>query len=272
MNLYYLGPRGTFSYLASQRYLSDQEANYHPKTNLYEVVQAVQNDTESIGIVPIENSIEGTINIIADGLAHQNIYAIGEIHLNIEFALYGLKGTSLDDIHTVYSIAPAISQTNHFIQKHHYKIGYTESTVQSLDFIDAHTGAIAPLGINDTHHYETLAEHIQDYPHNVTRFLVIGNQLKVAKDATDTLLLITPKHDQPGLLANILNTFSIFNINLSWIESRPLKTQLGMYHFFVQADAPLGSELDKVITILETLDYQVKVIGSFVKQQSHSSI
>ncbi|MEJ7142159.1 prephenate dehydratase domain-containing protein, partial [Staphylococcus capitis] len=69
MNLYYLGPRGTFSYLASKKYLTETEADYHPKSNLYEVVQAVQNDSDSIGIVPIENSIEGTINIIADGLA-----------------------------------------------------------------------------------------------------------------------------------------------------------------------------------------------------------
>ncbi|MDU7036982.1 MAG: prephenate dehydratase, partial [Staphylococcus simulans] len=72
--------------------------------------------------------------------------------------------------------------------------------------------------------------------------------------------------DRAGLLANILNTFAIFNINLSWIESRPLKTQLGRYRFFVQADATLNSELDKVIKILETLDYQVKIIGSFKKQ------
>ncbi|MGN5882495.1 MULTISPECIES: prephenate dehydratase [Staphylococcus] len=266
MNLYYLGPRGTFSYLASKQYLSEDQIHYQPKSNLYEVVQAVQNDSDSVGIVPIENSIEGTINIIADGLAHQNIYAIGEIHLNIHFGLYALPGTKTEEIQTVYSIAPAISQTNRFIQQHRFSIGYSESTVQSLDYIDAHTGAIAPMGINETHTYETIEENIEDFPHNVTRFLVIGNRLTLSDNATDTMLMITPKYDKAGLLANILNTFSIFNINLSWIESRPLKTQLGMYRFFVQADASLDSELDKVIKILETLDYQVKIIGSFVKQ------
>lgn len=267
MNLYYLGPKGTFSYLASQKYLNENEADYIPKANLYEVVQAVQDYPDSIGIVPIENSIEGTINIIADGLANQNIYALDEIHLNIQFALYGLRDTELSQLDKVFSIAPAISQTSNFIAEHDYQIGYTESTVQSLDYIDAHTGAIAPMGLTDIHNHNitALAHNIEDFPHNVTRFLVIGSQLELAENATDTMLLITPKEDRAGLLATILNTFAIFNINLSWIESRPLKTQLGMYHFFVQADTPLNAELHKVIKILETLDYQVKLIGSFNK-------
>lgn len=267
MNLYYLGPKGTFSYLASQKYLPENEADYIPKSNLYEVVQSVQDYPGSIGIVPIENSIEGTINIIADGLANQNIYALDEIHLNIQFALYGLRGTECSQLDKVYSIAPAISQTSNFIAEHDYQIGYTESTVQSLDCIDAHTGAIAPMGLTDIHNHNisALAQNIEDFPHNVTRFLVIGSQLELSETATDTMLLITPKEDRAGLLATILNTFAIFNINLSWIESRPLKTQLGMYHFFVQADTPLNDELHKVIKILETLDYQVKLIGSFNK-------
>jgi len=79
------------------------------------------------------------------------------------------------------------------------------------------------------------------------------------------MFLITPKYDKPGLLASILNTFALFNINLSWIESRPLKTKLGQYHFFVQADAPISQDVKKVITILNTLDFETKLIGSFYK-------
>ena len=80
------------------------------------------------------------------------------------------------------------------------------------------------------------------------------------------MLLITPKHDKAGLLASILNTFALFDINLSWIESRPLKTQLGMYRFFVQTDIGKSEALDKVISILETLDFSVKIIGAFNRQ------
>lgn len=71
MRLYYLGPKGTFSYLASQKFILENDINYSAKSNLHEVIKAVSCDNNSIGIVPIENSIEGTINIVADALAEQ---------------------------------------------------------------------------------------------------------------------------------------------------------------------------------------------------------
>lgn len=89
MQLYYLGPKGTFSYLACRQYFSENEATFQPKSNFFEVIKAVADDDTSIGVVPIENSIEGTINIVADALAQQDVFAHGEIRLDINFALYG---------------------------------------------------------------------------------------------------------------------------------------------------------------------------------------
>ncbi|MCQ9279274.1 prephenate dehydratase [Staphylococcus borealis] len=266
MRLYYLGPKGTFSYLAAKTYLSEEEVTYSPKSNLYEVIKAVNSHSNAVGIVPIENSIEGTINIVADALAQEDIYAHGEIHLDINFGLYALKGTSLEDIEKVYSIAPAISQTSQYIHRHHFLYDYVDSTIQSLEKIDTHVAAIAPLGSGEAYGFEPIDAHIQDYPHNVTRFLVVKSDEHYSEIASSTLLLITPKHDKAGLLASILNTFALFDINLSWIESRPLKTQLGMYRFFVQTDIGKSEELDKVISILETLDFSVKIIGAFNRQ------
>lgn len=263
MWLYYLGPKGTFSYLAAQTFISENEATYLPKSNLYEVVKAVNGDDESIGIVPIENSIEGTINIIADALALQEIYVHGEIHLAINFALYGKEGATVEDIKKVYSIAPAISQTSLYIYRHQFAYDYVDSTIQGLDKISDNEGAIAPLGSGEAYGYIPIDSNIQDYPHNVTRFLVVKNHDRYNTKAKNTILLITPKFDKAGLLASILNTFALFNINLSWIESRPLKTKLGMYRFFVQADIGLCTDLNKVTSILETLDFKVKVIGAF---------
>ena len=87
MHLYYLGPEGTFSYLAAKKYFSKDNFNFIPKSNLYEVIKAVNSDAQSVAIVPIENSIEGTINIVADALAQQHVFAHGEIHLDINFGL-----------------------------------------------------------------------------------------------------------------------------------------------------------------------------------------
>ncbi|HLR18673.1 MAG TPA: prephenate dehydratase domain-containing protein [Staphylococcus sp.] len=265
MKLYYLGPKGTFSYLAAKQYKSESEINFEAKSNLYEVVQSVSNDDNSIAVVPIENSIEGTINIVADALTQQNIFAQGELHLDIQFALYGAKDATLNDISKVYSIAPAISQTSQYIQEQGFTYDYVDSTIKSLEKINEHVGAIAPLGSGESYGYYPIDQNIQDYPHNVTRFLVVSSQPSHIEEASDTILLITPQYDKPGLLASILNTFVLFNINLSWIESRPLKTQLGMYHFFVQADTSINEDLAKVIKILNTLDFHVSIIGSFNK-------
>ncbi|MBL0847606.1 ACT domain-containing protein [Mammaliicoccus fleurettii] len=267
MKLYYLGPLGTFSHMAALKYKQNEIEEYIPKSNLYEVVKAIETDPQNIAIAPIENSIEGTINIIADSLTEQKIHVIDELHLDISFSLYVKKGTKLEDINEVVSIAPAINQTSKFIKNHNFTYRYSDSTVQSLDEIDDHSAAIAPIGLEETNNeIIALHQHIEDYPHNTTRFLVLSAQEKPVKKATDSILLITPDQDKPGLLASILNTFALFNINLSWIESRPLKTQLGMYHFFVQADCSADDvEMKKVITILKTLEFNVKVLGNFDK-------
>ena len=246
MHLYYLGPEGTFSYLAAKKYFSKDNFNFIPKSNLYEVIKAVNSDAQSVAIVPIENSIEGTINIVADALAQQHVFAHGEIHL--------------------YSIAPAISQTSQYIQKHQFSYDYVDSTIQGLEKISSDVAAIVPVGSGEMYGYTAIESNIQDYPHNVTRFLVIKNDNNFESKTNNTMLLITPKYDKAGLLASILTTFALFDINLSWIESRPLKTQLGMYRFFVQADTGLSDNLNKVISILETLDFSVKIIGAFHRQ------
>lgn len=87
MKLYYLGPLGTFSHMAALKYKLDEITEYIPKSNLYEVVKAIEADPENIAIAPIENSIEGTINIIADSLTEQKIHVIDELHLDISFSL-----------------------------------------------------------------------------------------------------------------------------------------------------------------------------------------
>lgn len=267
MNLYYLGPVGTFSHMAALNYNGTKINDYIPKSNLYEVVNALEADSNSIAIAPIENSIEGTINIIADSLTEKKVHVIDELHLDISFSLYTNKGTQLEDIKEVVSIAPAINQTSKFIKEHGFTYRYSDSTVQSLEELDQHTAAIAPIGLEDRYDsIEALHTHIEDYPHNTTRFLILSSQKKSVQQATDSILLITPDKDKPGLLASMLNTFALFNINLSWIESRPLKTQLGMYHFFVQADCSAEDDnMKKVITILKTLDFDVNVLGNFKK-------
>lgn len=96
-------------------------------------MSSLQKDPSASAIVPIENSIEGTINVIADSLIEQNFVIIEEIFLDIAFALYGLPNQSFKDIQRVYSISPAISQTQKFIHEQQFDYDYTTSTVASLE-------------------------------------------------------------------------------------------------------------------------------------------
>ena len=262
MTLYYLGPKGTFSYLAALKYNANDDT-FIPKENLYEVITSLKSDPSAQAIVPIENAIEGTINVVADSLVEYPFTVIKEIHLDIEFSLYGQKGIPMEEIQNVCSIAPAISQTQKFIHQHQLHYSYTQSTVESLQFINASTAAIVPKGSGEAYGYTALAHNIEDYPHNVTRFLVLSNEKTPLQEGQQCLLLITPAQDQPGLLASILNTFALFNVNLSWIESRPLKTQLGRYRFYVQAEYPDDTTMNKITVILKTLDFEIRHLGRF---------
>ncbi|MCS4486909.1 prephenate dehydratase [Staphylococcus americanisciuri] len=265
MKLYYLGPQGTFSYLAAQQYCDEHESTtLVAKTQLYEVMTALLDDPQSLAIVPIENAIEGTINIVADTLIEQPFTVVDEVLLDITFGLYGQQGQQLSDINKVYSIGPAISQTQNFIRQHHLTYDFTTSTIAALEHIDKTTAAIIPLGSGEMYGFTALATHIEDFTHNQTRFLVLQHRDFAPEQLGEhCLLVITPQRDQPGLLASVLNTFALFHVNLSWIESRPLKTQLGMYRFFVQADCPNQQDLDKIITILKTLDFDIQSLGRF---------
>ncbi|MBI5974760.1 prephenate dehydratase [Staphylococcus canis] len=267
MQLYYLGPLGTFSYLAAQQYVNDnqhQSVTLSPQDSLYEVIASLNQQEDALAIVPIENAIEGTINVVADTIIHQNVSVISEVTLKVALALYGQPNQSFNDMTHVASIDPAISQAQQLIRHHQFDIINTTSTIAALSYINHHTGAIAPLGSGELYGYTPLKTHIEDSPHNMTRFLVLRNNMNATvQTGRECLLVITPTYDKPGLLASILNTFYLFNINLKWIASRPLKTKLGMYRFFVQAEDIDDDVLEKIFTILETLDFEILLLGRF---------
>ncbi|MGV3244373.1 prephenate dehydratase [Staphylococcus sp. 11261D007BR] len=268
MQLHYLGPEGTFSYLAAQQYLAHQthpeRIQLVPKNNLYEVITALESSEEVMAIVPIENAIEGIINTVADLLTRDYLCVVDEVVMKVNLALYGKQHQSVSDIHKVYSIDPAINQAQTFIRNYQFDIGIASSTVAALSYIDDTSAAIAPLGSGELYGYYSLQNHIEDSPHNMTRFLILSNNMTYKQQTgSECLFIITPNSDQPGVLMSILNTFYMLNLNLTWIASRPLKTKLGMYHFFIQAESIDQTHLEKVMTILTTLDFDVTLLGHF---------
>lgn len=258
MSMYYLGPKGTFSYQAAVQY--QPNAELVPCQSLYEVIEQFNQHRESRAIVPIENAIEGTINLIADELIENQLHVVGEVYLDVAFDAVGLTPT-LSSARTVVSIAPIISQTKRFITDHQLIVKHADSSLDSLNYVDDETIAIVPH--DSTNDFHVIQQNIEDFPHNQTRFLVLSHQENIVS-TTQALLLLTPKVDKPGLLANILNVFNLYNINLSWIESRPTKQQFGYYHFLIQCRIdPKSEDYNQVLNIFNAMQISARTIGAF---------
>lgn len=265
----YLGPRGTFSEEAATRYYRGQDVQLQAFATIYDVLDEVQTGGIDTAIVPIENTIEGPINITLDSLSESgDLFVQGEIVLSVSQQLLGLPGTTLDQIAEVWSIPPAIAQCRKFIRDLHARVAHFDSTAAAAAELKragrTDVGAIASEWAARQIGLEILAPHIQDTAENHTRFVVATKGRKLLPDAHKTMLLIAPSEEHVGLLASIVYIFAALNVNLTWIESRPTKTKLGTYQFYLDAEASLQDDrMDKAISILQTLGHSVRVLGSY---------
>ncbi|MEI3614466.1 prephenate dehydratase [Pseudogracilibacillus sp. SO30301A] len=271
----YLGPRGTFTKLAvDAAFNGDQKIAF--KT-IPECMDAVNDGKVKIGVVPIENAIEGTVHLSIDYLVHQvRLPIIAEIVVPIQQNLLvhsNFNGT-LSDIKEVHSHRHAIAQCQQYLHKKlpNATIHYTNSTGSAAEMVSANGNPIAAIG-------NTLAakefnltiyeENIHDYPNNHTRFIVLAKDQKHVKinrpkTLERTSLLITLPEDRAGVLHQVLSAFAWRKMNLSKIESRPMKTGLGNYFFIIDVDEPYDDALfPGVQGELEALGCNVNILGTY---------
>lgn len=268
MKIAYLGPKGTFSEEAAVRYFSSGKVEAVMYDSIIDVLEAVEEGSVQKGIVPIENAIEGTITMTADGLLNYNVWIEGEAVLPVSMHLLAAEGTKESDIKEVWSIPPALAQCRRYIRnlgaesRHYSSTAAAAKALSGANRRDA--GAIASEWAAQTFGLSIIKRNIEDYEGNCTRFFVLTKDRSNAAEAEKTMLLVTPGEDRPGLLAVILNVFSSLDINLSWIESRPTKRKLGTYRFFIEAETAYGHpSMKKAEAILETYGHQVKNLGSY---------
>ncbi|MBM7645979.1 prephenate dehydratase [Scopulibacillus daqui] len=268
MKIAYLGPKGTFSEEAACRYFAREETDWHISHSILDVLEAVREGTVDKGVVPIENSIEGTITMTVDGLLMYELFVEGEIVLPVSLNLLTASQTSLANIKEVWSIAPALAQCREFTRKLKLPTKHFDSTASAAKAVK-HAGrndvaAVASEWAAKAFDLHVLERNIQDNEVNHTRFVIVSKVQSTLANTHKTMLIVTPNEDNAGVLSKILNVFSALNINLSWIESRPTKKKLGTYQFFLEATVGTNDRsLDKAITILETLEHQVSILGSY---------
>ena len=269
----YLGPEGTFTQQALRSQADLAGADHIPFRTVVDVLDAVEDGSISLGFVPIENSIEGTVNYTQDALVFDHDLLIQrEVVLDIEMCLLAKKGTTLQSITKIFSMPVATAQCHGYIRQHAplAEISVANSTADAARTVgesdDITIVAVAPRNAASIYGLEVIAENIADQSGNQTRFVLVAKEGIPAPTGHDrTALVVFQRADEPGSLLSILQEFAARRINLSQLLSRPTRSAgLGDYCFLMYADGHIKDELmADVLRDLHAKQGAVKFLGSY---------
>jgi len=266
----FLGPSGTFS---EEALFSMDLPEVEPVecANIPDVFVTVEGGSAEAGIVPIENSIEGSVNATLDALAFDSdLHIQQEVVLDVHHALIAGPATGIRDVKAVVSHPQATAQCRRWLADHlpGRAIEAANSTAEAVlrAVEEPGLGAIGTELAAKLHGGAVLKRDIEDYRGNQTRFVVVGRGIRPRTGRDKTSLALFLRQDKPGALLMILSEFAYGQINLTKIQSRPTKKGLGEYMFFVDLEGHLEDE--RVALALECLRLklrEVKVLGSYPK-------
>lgn len=283
MRIGYLGPAGTFTEQALISQTDFATADRVPFRTVPDVLDAVQSGDVTIGVVPIENSIEGMVNFTQDALVFDyELLMQREIVLDIKHALVAAPGTRLSDIGIVASIPVATAQCHAFLRRELRNVSMlpASSTAEAARMVgervaagDTSWAAIAPATAAAAHGLAVIADHLDDHEQNQTRFVVVGRDRVPPRTGHDrTAIVVYQRADEPGSLISILQEFAARRINLSHLSSRPTKRGgLGDYCFVIYSDGHIEDELlADALRDLRAKQGNVKFLGSYPAAGDHS--
>ncbi len=277
----FLGPAGTFNEEALLTQVDYATARMVPMASLAEVLEAVSRAEVGIGFVPIENSIEGTVNATLDSLVFDvDLLVQREVVLDVHLNLMAPPGASLGSIRRVASFPVATAQCRAFLAEHlpGAELVATNSTAEAARLIgeqrQLHTAAVAPRLAAELYGLELLATQIEDHPGNQTRFVAVAREGVPAPTGHDkTSIVCFQGDDRPGSLHGILGQFAARNLNLTKLESRPTKRGLGDYCFIIDLEGHIADEV--VADCLRDLHAElagVKFLGSYPAAGPHGPL
>lgn len=274
ISIAHLGPPGTYAEQAALAYMNwvrqetGQEAILCPYPSIAQTVRAVAEGGVDLAVVPVENSIEGSVAVTLDTLWQLDKLQIQlALVLPIAHALLS-HAQSLESIQTVYSHPQALAQCQGWLEQFLPTVQLipANSTTEALQQLehDWTTSAIASLRASQLYNLPILASGINDYPDNCTRFWVLAQSQPQIKGASHTTLAFSVRANVPGALVKPLQVFAERGINLSRIESRPSKRSLGDYLFFIDLEADANSALvQSALAELAAYTEILKLFGSY---------
>ena len=266
----FLGPAGTYSEQAAQIWCG--ECDLVSVDSIPDVAQAVNDGRSEIGIVPIENSIEGGVTFTLDLLIHDSDLSIcGEIVIPINHNLMSKNEINYIDIKTVYSHPQSLGQCRQFLASNLPNANLVASlsnsaAVEEMMNSPLNSAAISSDQAAKIYDAKILQKNVEDRPNNETRFIVLGKNDHPKTGNDKTSLCFEFQGDQPGILSESLTEFASRDINLVKIESRPNKKSLGRYVFLVDIE---GHRTDQKVTqsinALSSKVAMIKILGSYPK-------
>lgn len=266
----YLGPAGTFSEAALAPLLKSGDSA-QPAANVTAALESVRSGNSDYALVPIENSVEGVVARTLDELAVGDpLMIIGEQVLEVSFVLLAKPGVSLKEIKRIATHPHAEAQCREYIAKNlpHAEIIMTHSTAAGAEAVansDA-DGAIAAEVAAQRYGLEVIERNIGDRNGAVTRFVIVSKLGSIpaptGHDRTSLAIFIAADHS--GALLEILTEFAVRGVNLTFIQSRPTGSELGQYHFIVDAEGHIHDErVGDALKALYRICSEVRFLGSY---------
>jgi chorismate mutase / prephenate dehydratase len=265
LRIAYLGPPGTFSHGAVARHFGDF-VHAEPYTSIDEVFRAAESGQTDHAVVPVENSTEGAVGRTLDLMCQTELNIVGEIKLRIAQHLLS-KCATLNEVAKIYSHAQSLAQCAQWLARHAPGLPLVSvaSNAEAARLASTEPGSAAIAGEAAAAIYglRVLAPHTEDEPNNTTRFWVLGRHA-VARSGRDETSLVMSAHNRPGAVHALLEPFARHGVSMTRLESRPARTGLWEYLFFVdleghQDDAPVAAALGE---LRERAPF-LKLLGSY---------
>lgn len=266
----FLGPEGTFTQRAVQIYTADNPAELVAMSSIRETLLAVQKDELNLAVIPFENSLEGSVPVVLDILAWEaDLHIIDELILPISQTLMINPGAKWQDITEIYTHPQSAGQCRLFLETHLpkaelYLTNSNSEGAKQAKQVGISAGAIGPEQAAEIFGLEVVLRDIQDKKDNFTRFVVVSKNSAKSPGAQNKTSIVFSTEHKPGSLACILDIFSLWDINMSKIESRPSRGKLGRYIFFIDIEGHMvDPDVRDALTMVKRKTTFYKFLGSY---------
>lgn len=263
----YLGPSGTYTHAALLKYFGGSQVCL-PLAQIPDVFTSVEKGESEYGLVPVENSTQGSVTMTLDRFVNSKLMICGEVMLRIHHCFLLGEQTQSQQLHKIVSHQQSLGQCRHWLDAHYPDVEKVSvsSNAEAAKIAAEEIGVAAIAGETAAEIYKlkVLARDIEDIHDNTTRFWVLSQEHKVSATGGDKTSIIISTHNESGTLLKALEPFQRFGVSLSKVESRPSRKEAWSYSFYVDIEGHLDEpSVQSAMKELKQHSLDVKVLGSY---------